>query len=250
MENQEEMPEKKFEEKIESLSIYDTYEILNFLSEAKDISIKGGNHIIKVNNTIENLEIGGGYIELHVKAPINNLKICGGQSKIYVHNFGNAKVDTFYIKGGNHTVEILTYVHELELHGGVNIIKCNYINSKIDKIKTIGGVRDIYLNPETDKCEKVFDSGTCNFHKTEVIEDPIEFQAFLYEGNIGPTTLTNPKADARCSICLQNDDEDKVVYFLPCAHYFHKNCLKPFYEGKKERFCPECKFKFRNNLVD
>ena len=184
MENQEEMPEKRFEEKIESLSIYDTYEILNFLSEAKDISIKGGNHIIKVNNTIENLEIGGGYIELHIKAPINNLKICGGQSKIYVHNFGNAKVDTFYIKGGNHTVEILTYVHELELHGGVNIIKCNYINSKIDKIKTIGGVRDIYLNPETDKCEKVFDSGTCNFHKTEVIEDPIEFQAFLYEGNI------------------------------------------------------------------
>ena len=175
MENQEEMPEKRFEEKIESLSIYDTYEILNFLSEAKDISIKGGNHIIKVNNTIENLEIGGGYIELHVKAPINNLKICGGQSKIYVHNFGNAKVDTFYIKGGNHTVEILTYVHELELHGGVNIIKCNYINSKIDKIKTIGGVRDIYLNPETDKCEKVFDSGTCNFNKNEVIEDPIEF---------------------------------------------------------------------------
>ena len=31
------------------------------------------------------------------------------------------------------------------------------------KIKTIGGTRDIYLNPETDKCEKIYDSGTCTF---------------------------------------------------------------------------------------
>ena len=250
MENQDEMPEKRFTEDIESLAIYDSYEILNFKAKAKDISIKGGNHVIKINNTIENLEIEGGYKEIHIKAPVNNLTIKGGQSKIYVHDFEDAKVDKLYIKGGNHVVEIVSSVNDLELHGGVNIIRCNYINSKINKITTIGGVRDIYLNPETDKCEKKFESGVCNFHKTEVKEDPIEFQAFLYEGDIGPTTLTNPKEDARCSICLQNYNEDKVVYFLPCAHYFHKNCLKPFYAGKIENFCPECKFKFRNNLVD
>jgi hypothetical protein len=248
--NQEENQEIRFEEYIESKEIYDGQNILNFLAKAKNISIKGGYHTIKINAHVEHLDIEGGFKELHIKAPIDKLTIHGGKSNIYVHNCEDAKVDKFYMMGGNHLVEILSYVHDLEIHGGVNIIKCNYINSKIDKITTIGGTRDIYLNPETDKCEKISDSGTCNFHKTEVEDEPIEIQQFLEEGSIAPTILTNPKSDVTCVICLQNYNEDREVYFLPCTHYFHKKCLKPYFQGKIERFCPECKTQVRHNLVD
>ena len=246
----EEQQEIRFEEYIESKELYDGQNILNFLAKAKNISIKGGYHTIKINSHVENLDIEGGFKELHIKGPVDNLTIHGGKSIIYVHNYEDAKVDKFYIMGGNHTVEILSYVHELEIHGGIRVIKCNYINSKLDKITTIGGTRDIYLNPETDRCEKIFDSGTCNFHKTEEKDEPIEIQQYLEEGSIAPTILTNPKEDKNCSICLQSYDEDKIVYFLPCTHYFHKKCLKPFFKGKTEKFCPECKFRIKHKLID
>jgi len=74
-------------------------------------------------------------VQHYIKAPVNNLTIKGGQSKIYVHDFEDAKVDKLYIKGGNHVVEIVSSVNDLELHGGVNIIRCNYINSKINQMK-------------------------------------------------------------------------------------------------------------------
>ena len=242
--------EIRFEEYLESKEIYDGQSVLNFLGKAKNISIKGGYHTIKINSHVENLNIEGGFKELSIKAPVDNLTIHGGKSTIYVHNYGEAKVNKFYIMGGNHIIEIFSYVHDLEIHGGINEIKCNYLNSKLDKITTIGGTRDIYLNPETDKCEKIYESGTCNFHKTEVIPEPELYQISLEEGDIGPTTLTNPKKEDQCSICLQNYEENNIVYFLPCTHHFHKTCLKPYFVGKQEKLCPLCKFKINHRLVD
>lgn len=248
--NQEEFEEERFDEYLENKEIYDGHKLLNFRAKAKNITIKGGYHIIKINSHVENLEIEGGFKELIIKAPIDNLTIRGGKSTIFVHNYGDAQVGKFYIMGGNHLIEIYSYVHDLEIHGGINEIKCNFINSKIDKIKTIGGTRNIYLNPETDKCEKIFDSGTCNFHKTEVIEEPPLYQIKLEEGDIAPTVYTKPKADDQCIICLADYSTDNIVYFLPCTHHFHKTCLKSYFEKGKSRLCPMCKFKVNNELVD
>ena len=248
--NQEEPEEIRFEEYLESKDIYDGQSILNFIGKAKNINIKGGYHTVKINSHVEDLDIQGGLKELLIKAPVDNLTIHGGKFKIFVHNYKDAKVNKFYIMGGNHEIEIFSYVHDLEIHGGVNIIKCNYENSKIDKITTIGGTRDIYLNPETDKCEKIHDSGTCNFHKTEIIKEPELYQLSLEEGNIEPIALKNPKKDDQCSICLQYFKENELVYFLPCTHHFHKDCLKPYFAGKIEKLCPLCKFAIKYPLVD
>ena len=214
-EEQENFEEIRFEQYLESKEIYDGHALLNFLAKAKNVRIKGGYHIIKVNSHIENLEIEGGFKELQIKAPVDNLTIKGGKSTIYVHNYADAKVDKFYIMGGNHVIIIYSYVHDLEIHGGVNEIKCNYVNSKIDKIKTIGGTRNFYLNPETDKCEKIYDSGTCNFHKTEVIEEPPLYQISLEDGDIGPIVYSKPKADDQCLICLLDYIGDNLVAFYP-----------------------------------
>ena len=55
--NQEEPQEIRFEEYLESKEIYDGQSILNFLGKAKNISIKGGYHTIKINSHVENLDI-------------------------------------------------------------------------------------------------------------------------------------------------------------------------------------------------
>ena len=248
--NEEPFEEIRFEQYLESKEIYDGHNLLNFLGQAKNINIKGGYHIIKINSHVENLDIEGGFKELQIKAPVDNLTIHGGKSSIFIHNYGDAKVTKFYIMGGNHLIEIHSYVHELEIHGGINEIKCNYVNSKIDKIKTIGGSRNIYLNPETDKCEKIYESGTCNFQKTEPVNEGDLYQISLEDGDIAPTPYTNPKEDDQCSICLDNYLKDNKVYFLPCTHHYHKDCLRKYFETKPEKKCPLCQHKIENRLID
>lgn len=35
---------------------------------------------------------------------------------------------------------------------------------------------------------------------------------------------------------------------LPCSHYFHKNCLKPWFKYQKD--CPTCRFDIEEYFED
>ena len=74
-EDPENFQEERFEEYLESKDIYDGHSLLNFLGKAKNICIKGGYHIIKINSHFENLEIEGGFKELQIKNPVDTLTI-------------------------------------------------------------------------------------------------------------------------------------------------------------------------------
>lgn len=43
----------------------------------------------------------------------------------------------------------------------------------------------------------------------------------------------------RCSICLENIKKCKSAHFLPCCHYFHKECVETWLENNVT--CPECR---------
>lgn len=219
-----------------------------FNAKAKDIRILGGKHVIRISDNIENLLLTGGEEEVHIKAPIEYLTIVGGKSTIYVHNINNSKVNKFYIKGGEHKIEILSYVHKLEIYGGINTIKCNYINSKIDKIITIGGKRNIYLNQTTNKCIKNVKGGICDFHTTDPEEPPIYLIFKEGLGTIYPSIYNNKKKDDICSICVDNFKKNNQIIILPCMHIFHVYCLKAWFKGKKSKLCPNCKFEVRNKI--
>lgn len=224
------------------------YDII-FNGKVKLCQITGGRHVIKIANHMENLQMMAGERELHIKAPVDNITILGGKSKIYVHDINNVKVYKIYIKGGEHKIEILSYVHKLEIYGGCTTIKCNYINSKIDKIITIGGTRNIYLNPTTNKCMKNVKGGICDFHTTEPEEPPISLIYKDGEGSIAPTFYNQKKKDELCSICVDNYIKQNEVYVLPCMHIFHKECLLAWFKGKKHKLCPNCKFEVKNKIV-
>ena len=204
--------------------------------------------MIKIANHMENLQMIGER-ELHIKAPVDNITIHGGKTKIYIHDINNAKVYKIYIKGGENKIEILSYVHKLEIYGGCTTIKCNYINSKIDKIITIGGTRNIYLNPATNKCMKNVKGGICDFHTTQPEEPPISLIYKDGEGSIAPTIYNKKKKDELCSICVDNYIKQNEVYVLPCMHIFHKECLLAWFKGKKHKLCPNCKFEVKNKIV-
>lgn len=248
-EPQEEEMETRLTQYTEEHEITGGRSVLNILGKAKNIIIKGGKHTIKVNSEVEYIEISGGTREIQIKAPVKTLIIFGGKSDIFVHNYQNAKVGKFYIMGGNHNITIYSFVDDLEMHGGVIQVKCNFENSRINKITTIGGTRDIYLNPNTDKCEKIHEAGTYNLHQTEIVKEPELYQISLEDGDIYPIILNYSKPDDQCLICLGNYKEKNNVYFLPCAHHFHVDCLSKWFSGKLEKFCPACKFKVKNRLV-
>ena len=66
---------------------------------------------------------------------------------------------------------IYSYVNELNILGGISEIYCNFQNSKINKITTIGGQREIYLKENTES-EQEKKGGTCGVHKTEIKKEP------------------------------------------------------------------------------
>lgn len=44
--------------------------------------------------------------------------------------------------------------------------------------------------------------------------------------------------DAECAICLDPLNSSKAVEFAPCAHAFHKHCLRAW--KKRKPVCPMC----------
>ena len=245
---EEEVEEKKITEYLEQKEIKGEKTNLNIVGGAKKIDIKGGYHTLKISSHVETLEIFGGFRELNIKSVVDNLIIRGGVSKIYVHNFGDAMVNNINITGGNHEITIYSFVNELNIRGGITKVTCNFEHSRINKIKTIGGQRDFYLNPNTEKAVQENEGGNCNIHKTEIIPEPIWYQDSLSDNEIPITTINEQKLKEPCSICLNEFKKGENVYFLPCIHHFHVDCLKGWIKTTKN--CPICKFEIKNKLAD
>ena len=245
---EEEVEEEKITEFLELKEIEGKKTNLNIVGGAKKIIIKGGYHILKISSHVETLDIFGGYREINIKSIVDNFIIQGGASKIYVHNFGDAQVNKIDITGGNHELTIYSFINELSIRGGVNKVICNYEHSRINKVKTVGGQRDFYFNPNTERCVQENDGGTWNIHKTEIIEEPLGYQESLLDDEIPITTLTVQNKGENCIICLNEFKNGDKVYFLPCIHHFHAVCLKEWV--KSQNICPTCKFKFKNKLGD
>ena len=244
MENEPE--EQEFTDYIENKEIIGGKTDMNFRGGAKEINIKGGSHKIKINGHVETLNIFGGFRDLQVKSNIDNLIIQGGVSKLYIHNYKNTKVNKLNIIGGTHEIWIYTAVDEIFIRAGITKLWGNFENAKILKLKTIGGQREIYLNSKTNECEKENEGGTCNIHVTDPVPEPIDYQDSLSENTLKITTLQNQKFDEHCAICLNDFKPGDQVYFLPCIHFYHVNCLRGWV--KKGKICPRCKLKFNNKL--
>ena len=45
----------------------------------------------------------------------------------------------------------------------------------------------------------------------------------------------------RCIICMEDFQNNDTVTYLPCIHFFHKQCIKQWFNNRSE--CPICKLK-------
>ena len=178
---EEEVEEEKINEFLKLKEIEGKKTNLNINGGAKNMIIKGGHHILKISSHVETLDIFEGYREININSIIDNLIIQGVASKIYVHNFGEAQANKTDITGGNHELTIYSFINELSIRGGVNKVIWNFEYSRINKVKTVGGQRDFYFNPNTERCSQENDGGTCNIHKIEIIEEPIRMMKYLLQ---------------------------------------------------------------------
>mgnify|MGYP002624841120 CR=1 FL=1 len=160
----------------------------------------------------------------------------------HTSQFGHSK--TFYDFIPQEFKMMLPNANEDNIYNDIN----NFENSKILKIKTIGGQREIYLSSKTNDCEKENEGGTCNIHVTDPVQEPLFYQESLSENRIKITTLENQKLEEPCTICLTEFKPGDQVYFLPCIHHFHIACLREWI--KKEKCCPICKFELKPHNED
>lgn len=196
---------------------------IKFLGKAKFLQFIGGRNVIKINSYVENLKIVGGNLKLIIRDQIDKLSIIGGESLIYIHpipdNQQKDKIGEMKLVGGKHKVYINKEVDELTIVGGKSKVFCNFAIGKINNFKTVGG--KIYLNPSDEQEE---------------------------DGkHIFSTKLNNDKIENPCAICLEDMIAGNEVYFLPCFHCFHKNCLQKWLNTKEK--CPKCNLKIDYELA-
>jgi hypothetical protein len=64
----------------------------------------------------------------------------------------------------------------------------------------------------------------------------------LHESNIIQTNSISYKKEynEQCSICLESFHENEILEQLTCGHYYHKTCIKQWFD-KKNSTCPLCR---------
>ena len=223
--NEEEEQEQKITEYITTKKyIGDTHNI-KFLGKAKFLEFIGGREIIKINSHIEELKFIGGNVKLIIRAPIDKLTIVGGDSLIYIYPIQNMedpqknKIGEMKIIGGQHNVYVNSDIDNLNIIGGNSKVYVDFQICKINNFKPVGG--KIYLNPGNSTNEG--------------------------PESIFSTKLNNDKIENPCAICLEDMISGNDVYFLPCFHCFHKNCLKQWMNNKET--CPKCNLKITYQLA-
>jgi E3 ubiquitin-protein ligase RNF115/126 len=61
-------------------------------------------------------------------------------------------------------------------------------------------------------------------------------------------TQLKRKNSSDCSVCKDEFDLDSKLIKLPCDHYFHKDCIKPWLEQRNS--CPTCRFELPTDDAD
>ena len=51
---------------------------------------------------------------------------------------------------------------------------------------------------------------------------------------------TKNSTESQCAVCIQNYKVGDQVFFLPCKHHFHINCIMPWF--KSNHVCPNCRY--------
>jgi hypothetical protein len=54
------------------------------------------------------------------------------------------------------------------------------------------------------------------------------------------------ESNSKCSVCHENYQKNDIIRVLPCEHFFHYKCLKPWF--KKSNCCPLCRLNVREKL--
>ena len=63
--------------------------------------------------------------------------------------------------------------------------------------------------------------------------------------NIPIKTVSKNDPNMMCAICLKAYEKGNKVFFLPCKHHFHIECIKPWFD--KNHICPNCRFNINEN---
>lgn len=56
------------------------------------------------------------------------------------------------------------------------------------------------------------------------------------------------KSSSHCTVCYDQYAKGEVIRVLPCGHFFHYKCLKPWF--KKSSLCPLCRLNVKKALQE
>lgn len=59
------------------------------------------------------------------------------------------------------------------------------------------------------------------------------------DGGPATTSPTSSQRSQLCAVCLDGFKENQKVFQLPCKHFYHEQCLKPWMQ--KTGSCPSCR---------
>ena len=117
-------------------------------------------------------------------------------------------------------------------------IRCQNCRARLSyENNRLNPINQIYGNILTNRFSIAAENDLNVFPDREELKEEVMTLKLYIKGEDG--NLEAPL----CCICQENIVKDKLIYKLPCNHFFHKFCARKWFKEKKE--CPYCRKDFK-----
>jgi len=90
--------------------------------------------------------------------------------------------------------------------------------------------RDYINHQNNERNQRLITNNTSSSDSTEINTQNIEKIEIQFKNNLYQN---------ECTICLENFNENEILYELSCKHYYHKDCIDDWLS--KKNTCPLCR---------
>ena len=200
------------------------------------------------NNNISLINNNNNISNNNLMNQINNNDINSNRiNNLRSHNRINSNLNNFRDNNGininnNNRIQIRNNIG-INNRNRINI-RNNIINNRNNRFNSVGN-DNRNINILNNRNNNIRNNNRNRINSDISNQDIKNIFEQLQEYKISDISRLNQE-ERRCIICLDNFEQNDILIYLPCFHFFHKDCI--FNWIKRNAICPFCHLDIKENL--